>query len=80
MADAPLTAKKYVDGIYIPAGLLVFGTFIVKKEWTLYAALLAALLSVWKFTNSRTFDSQILQPAAVFFSSFFLLVLTFLAM
>lgn len=68
MAAAPLTAKKYVDGIYIPAGLLIFGTFIVKREWTLYAALLATLLSVWKFTNSRTFYYGILHPAAVLLS------------
>lgn len=53
MADTPLTAKKYVDGIYIPAGLLVFGTFIVKKEWTPFAAILAILLGVWKFSSSR---------------------------
>lgn len=58
MADTPLTAKKYVDGIYIPAGLLVFGTFIMKKEWTPYAALLAILLGVWKFTSSRTLYSD----------------------
>ncbi|KAK5627681.1 hypothetical protein RRF57_003396 [Xylaria bambusicola] len=55
MADTPLTAKKYVDGIYIPAGLLVFGTFIVKKEWTPFAAILAILLGAWKFSSSRTF-------------------------
>ncbi|RYC60057.1 hypothetical protein CHU98_g6140 [Xylaria longipes] len=62
MADAPLTAKKYVDGIYIPAGLIVFGTFIVKKEWTPYAALLAVLLSVWKFTSSQ--PKKVLKPDA----------------
>lgn len=60
MADTPLTAKKYVDGIYIPAGLLVFGTFIVKKEWVPYAALLAVLLGVWKFTSSRMFGFNLM--------------------
>jgi cytochrome-b5 reductase len=54
MADVPLTARKYFDGVYIPAGLLVFGTFIVKKEWTPYAALVAVILSVWKFNSLRT--------------------------
>ncbi|KAI0914443.1 hypothetical protein F4824DRAFT_508893 [Ustulina deusta] len=62
MADTPLTAKKYVDGIYIPAGLLVFGTFIVKKEWVPYAALLAVLLGVWKFTSSQ--PKKVLKPDA----------------
>lgn len=49
----PLTSKKYVDGIYIPAGLLVFGTFICKKEWLPYAIALALALSVVKFLSSR---------------------------
>ncbi|RWA09147.1 hypothetical protein EKO27_g5949 [Xylaria grammica] len=62
MADTPLTAKKYVDGIYIPAGLLVFGTFIVKKEWTPYAALLAILMGIWKFNSSQ--PKKILKPDA----------------
>ncbi|KAI1433125.1 hypothetical protein GGR50DRAFT_539091 [Xylaria sp. CBS 124048] len=60
MAETPLTAKKYVDGIYIPAGLMVFGTFIVKKEWTAYAALVALLLSAWKFTMSQ--PKKVLKP------------------
>ncbi|KAI0969410.1 hypothetical protein F4678DRAFT_173687 [Xylaria arbuscula] len=62
MADTPLTAKKYVDGIYIPAGLLVFGTFIVKREWVPYAAIVAILLSVWKFTSSQ--PKKVLKPDA----------------
>lgn len=49
----PLTSKKYVDGIYIPAGLLVFGTFICKKEWLPYAIALALALSVVKFLRTR---------------------------
>lgn len=49
----PLTSKKYVDGIYIPAGLLVVGTFICKKEWLPYAIALALALSVVKFLRTR---------------------------
>lgn len=49
----PLTSKKYVDGIYIPAGLLVFGTYICKKEWLPYAIALALALSVFKFLRTR---------------------------
>lgn len=46
---AGLLSKQYVDGVYIPAGLLVFGTFIVKREFVVYAAALALLLGAYKF-------------------------------
>jgi len=46
-------SRKYFDGIYIPAGLLVFGTAICKMDWVLYAALLAVALGVLKFYNMR---------------------------
>lgn len=48
-----LTSKKYVDGIYIPAGLLILGTFICKKEWLPYAVTLALALSVFKFIRTQ---------------------------
>ncbi len=54
MADS-LLARKYIDGIYIPLGLLVFGTAIVKREWTAYALLLGITLGSIKYFNSRTF-------------------------
>jgi cytochrome-b5 reductase len=46
-------SSKNVNGIYIPAGLLVFGTFIVKREYTPYAVLLALVLGAIKFYNLR---------------------------
>lgn len=49
----PLNSKKYIDGIYIPAGLLVFGTFIVKREWVPYAVVLALALGAIKFIRTR---------------------------
>ncbi|KAL2156524.1 hypothetical protein VTH82DRAFT_1269 [Thermothelomyces myriococcoides] len=48
MADS-LLARKYFDGIYIPFGLLVVGTVIVKREWTVYAVLLGLALGSWKY-------------------------------
>lgn len=56
MVDNSLTSSLNINGIYIPAGLLVFGTAIVKREWTPYAALLAIVLGVWKLYSQRTFD------------------------
>lgn len=52
----PLSSKKYVDGIYIPAGLLVVGVAIVKKEWLPYAVLVTLALSAIKFWRSREFS------------------------
>jgi cytochrome-b5 reductase len=49
-------ATQYVQGIYIPCGLLIFGTFIVKKEWLPYAVALAALLGSYKVWVNRTSD------------------------
>ena len=37
-----------LHGLYIPAGLIVVGTAIVKTEWTHYAAALAAVLMAFK--------------------------------
>lgn len=51
----PLSSKKYVDGIYIPAGLLVVGVAIVKREWLPYAVLVTIVLSAIKFWRSREF-------------------------
>lgn len=53
MSEENYMSKKYVDGIYIPAGLLVFGTFIMKRDWVPYAIALAIALGAWKFTTER---------------------------
>ncbi|KAK6950151.1 NADH-cytochrome b5 reductase [Daldinia eschscholtzii] len=60
MAAAPLSSKAYIDGIYIPAGLLVLGTFIVKKEWTPAAALVAIALGFLKYF--RSLPKKVLKP------------------
>ncbi|KAK3494818.1 NADH-cytochrome b5 reductase 1 [Neurospora hispaniola] len=61
MSEESLLERKYFDGIYIPAGLLVFGTVIVKKEWTLYAALAALVLGAIKYF--RMLPKKVLKPA-----------------
>ncbi|KAH6624252.1 hypothetical protein B0J18DRAFT_172482 [Chaetomium sp. MPI-SDFR-AT-0129] len=58
----PLLARKYVDGIYIPLGLLVFGTAIVKTAWTGYALLVGIILGALKFYNSV--PKAVLKPDA----------------
>lgn len=49
-----LLAPQYINGIYIPSGLLVFGTIICKREWVPYAVLMALVFSGWKLWNNRT--------------------------
>jgi len=47
-------SKKYIDGIYIPSGLLIVGCLIVKREWVPYAVVLALALSGYKlYSNSK---------------------------
>ncbi|OIW33814.1 ferredoxin reductase-like protein [Coniochaeta ligniaria NRRL 30616] len=56
----PMLSKKMFDGIYIPAGLLVVGTIIVKREWTPWAVLLAVILGAIK--AYRVQPSKVLKP------------------
>ena len=51
--SSTLFNPQYVNGVYIPCALLVFGTAIVKREWIPYAVVLAALVGSWKVYNNR---------------------------
>lgn len=53
MSAPSLTSRQNIDGIYIPVGLLIFGTLIVKKEWTPYATLLALALGAYKLYQQQ---------------------------
>ncbi|KXJ97480.1 NADH-cytochrome b5 reductase 1 [Microdochium bolleyi] len=57
----PFTNKAYLDGIVIPAGLLVVGVWIVKPDYVAYAALTAAALSAFKFQRMQ--PKKVLKPA-----------------
>ncbi len=50
-------APQYINGVYIPAGLIVFGVFILKREWLPYAVAVATILGAWKIYNHREFAS-----------------------
>jgi cytochrome-b5 reductase len=50
---ASLLSRPYFDGVYIPAGLIVVGTFIMKREFVPYAALLAVALAGFKLWDMR---------------------------
>ena len=51
--ERSLASREYRDGVYIPAGLLVVGTLIVKRDWLPYAVLVALALGSWKFYSMR---------------------------
>ncbi len=50
---ASFLSPQYINGVYIPLGLLLVGVAIVKKEWLPYAAVVAVLLGAWKFYKDR---------------------------
>lgn len=59
MAVPPsLLSSQYINGIYIPSGLLLVGIAIVKKEWLPYAVVVAIILGSWKIYSNRQSDSQ----------------------
>lgn len=49
-------SSQYINGIYIPSGLLLVGIAIVKKEWLPYAVVVAILLGSWKIYSNRQSD------------------------
>lgn len=48
-------SRKMFDGIYIPVGLLVVGTIIMKRDWTPYAVVLALFLGGIKAYRMRKY-------------------------
>ena len=46
-------SRTFFDGVYIPAGLIVVGTFILKREYVPYAAALALALGSYRFYDLR---------------------------
>ncbi|OBT56253.1 hypothetical protein VE04_02426 [Pseudogymnoascus sp. 24MN13] len=57
------TSSAFINGIYIPSGLLIFGCFIVKSEWLPYAIALSAALAGWKIFDS--YPKAVLRPDAL---------------
>ncbi|KAK9456318.1 hypothetical protein V1511DRAFT_457350 [Dipodascopsis uninucleata] len=49
-----------LHGIYIPVGLIVVGTFIVKREWTFYSVIFALSLAALKIMRGQ--PKKVLKP------------------
>ncbi|OCK79236.1 ferredoxin reductase-like protein [Lepidopterella palustris CBS 459.81] len=60
MASLSPLSPQYINGVYIPAGLLIVGCAIVKSEWLPYAVALAVALSGWKVYSNT--PRKILKP------------------
>jgi len=52
-SQSKFLSRQYIDGVYIPSGLLIVGCLIVKREWLPYAVVIALMLGGWKVYNSR---------------------------
>ncbi|MCJ1336841.1 NADH-cytochrome b5 reductase [Bachmanniomyces sp. S44760] len=57
---ATYLSPQYINGIYIPSGLLLVGVGICKVEWLPYAALIAIVLGAWKVYNNQV--KKVLKP------------------
>ncbi|KAK9390362.1 hypothetical protein V1515DRAFT_590110 [Lipomyces mesembrius] len=59
-ADKNELLKTPLHGIYIPAGLIIIGTAIVKREWILYSVIFAFSLSALKVLRGKA--RKVLKP------------------
>jgi cytochrome-b5 reductase len=60
MEDRSLLSRQYIDYVYIPTGLLLVGTLIVKKDWLPYSLLVALCLGSWTIYSSQL--KKVLKP------------------
>jgi cytochrome-b5 reductase len=53
-------SKSYVNGVYLPSGLLLLGCAVTKVEWMPYAVLLAVAFGGFKIWGSSMFRLSLL--------------------
>lgn len=57
--SSPYLSKDFVNGVYIPSGILIVGCLIAKQDWLPYAVVVALVLGGIKvFTNGTSWNSQ----------------------
>jgi len=59
----PFLSKAYINGVYIPSGLILFGCAIVKRDWLPYAVVLTLMLGGLKVYSDQG-PKKILKPDA----------------
>ncbi|RDW65418.1 NADH-cytochrome b5 reductase-3 [Coleophoma crateriformis] len=60
MSGNGFLSSSFIQGVYIPSGLLILGAAIVKKEWLPFAVLLSVALGGLKIWGSRA--APVLKP------------------
>ncbi|RDW59705.1 NADH-cytochrome b5 reductase-2 [Coleophoma cylindrospora] len=60
MSGNGFLSSSFIQGVYIPSGLLILGAAIVKKEWLPFAVLLSVALGGLKIWGSRA--ATVLKP------------------
>ena len=50
--SASLLSPQFVNGVYIPSGLLILGVGIVKLEWLPFAIAVSLVLGAWKIYSA----------------------------
>ena len=53
--ESKYLSKQFRDGVYIPAGLILVGTLIAKRDWLPYAVALTAVLAGYKVWTMRRY-------------------------
>lgn len=47
-----LLSPQFINGVYIPSGLLILGVGIVKFEWLPFAIAVSLVLGAWKIYSA----------------------------
>ena len=47
-----LLSPQFINGVYIPSGLLILGVGIVKLEWLPFAITVSLVLGAWKIYSA----------------------------
>lgn len=47
-----LLSSQFVNGVYIPSGLLILGVGIIKFEWLPFAVAVSLVLGAWKIYSA----------------------------
>ena len=47
-----LLSSQFINGVYIPSGLLLLGVGIVKFEWLPFAIAVSLVLGAWKIYSA----------------------------
>lgn len=47
-----LLSSQFINGVYIPSGLLILGVGIVKFEWLPFALAVSLVLGAWKIYSA----------------------------